>query len=197
MCAAGEISADLVTAMRTLLIALLCVLAACSPQVSAPSANPKLDKLFAQLAAAGNSADASVIEKKIWAIWGESGSPTVDILLERAQAAEAAGDLPRARSLLDKAADILPDYAEIYDRRAVLAVHAENSDSALADINETLKREPRHFAALAALGMIYENQGHKKAAIAAYEDALKIDPFLDEAKQGVGRLKPKVEGQGA
>jgi tetratricopeptide (TPR) repeat protein len=170
-------------------------IASCAPAAQGPARNPRLDTLFAELAVAPNAGDAAPIEQRIWAIWSESGSPTVDILLERAQAAEAGGDLPRAQRFLDSAADILPAYAEIYDRRAVVRLHANDPAGAIKDIEATLAREPRHFGALAALGMIYENMGQNRAALKAYEDALEIDPHLEDAAQGVKRLKQQVEGR--
>jgi tetratricopeptide (TPR) repeat protein len=183
--------------MRAALLAFAVLLAACGPHAKAPPANPRLDKLFDQLAQAPNAAEAAPVEAKIWAIWNQSGSPTVDILLERAQAAEAGGDLDRARQFLDQAAEILPAYAEIYDRRAVLAMNANDTASAIEDIERTLEREPRHFGALAALGMIYETMGQERAALEAYRDALAIDPTLEQAKQGVKRLEPHLDGREA
>lgn len=186
--------------MRALLLSLCLALslAACG-QLTAKKfkTDARLDPLFEQLKQAPDAQTAQQIEQRIWRIWGESGSATVDILLERAQAAEAAGDAQLARSFLDQAVQILPDYAETYNRRAVLAFDGSDSAAALADIEDALEREPRHFGALAGLGMIYESLGQKRAAYEAYKSALEIDPFLDQAKQGVARLKPEVDGREA
>jgi tetratricopeptide (TPR) repeat protein len=185
--------------MRALIASLSLALAicACGPVTKHYKTDPRLDPLFVQLKAAPDALDASVIEAKIWGIWSESGSATVDILLERATAAESAGDVTLARSFLDQAVQILPDYAEAYNRRAVLAFDADDRAAAIADIEDALKREPRHFGALAGLGMIYESMGQKRAAYEAYKAALAIDPFLDQAKQGVARLGPTFEGREA
>jgi Tfp pilus assembly protein PilF len=186
--------------MRSLILAVCLGLApaACGPMMGKTyKTDRRLDPLFTELKAAPDAVTAQQIEAKIWRIWSESGSATVDILLERAQAAEAAGDAQLARSFLDQAVQLMPDYAEAYNRRAVLAFDADDAASALADIEDTLKREPRHFGALAGLGMIYESLGHNRAAYEAYKAALAIDPFLEQAKQGVARLKPEIEGRDA
>jgi tetratricopeptide (TPR) repeat protein len=185
--------------MRGLLLTLSLALAltACGPQTRKYKTDPRLDPLFTELKAAPDAASSSVVEARIWRIWAESGSATVDILLERSQAAEAAGDIQLARSLLDQAVQILPDYAEAYNRRAVLAFSADDRAAAIADIEDALKREPRHFGALLGLGTIYESMNQPKAALEAYKMALEIAPFLEQAKQGVARLKPQVEGGGA
>ena len=77
----------------------------------------------------------------------------------------------------------------------MIAFAAEDYDSTLKFIHETLKREPRHFGALAGLGVLYEQMGQNRAALAAYQEALAIHPFMEAAKQGVARLSPKLDGQ--
>ena len=185
--------------MRSLVLA-LCVglaLGACGPQARKYKTDPRLDPLFSELKAAPDAQTSAAIEARIWRIWAESGSATVDILLERSQAAEASGDITLARSLLDQAVQILPDYAEVYNRRAVLAFNADDRAAAIADIEDALKREPRHFGALVGLATVYESMGQERAALEAYKMALEIAPFLEQAKQGVARLKPQVEGGAA
>ena len=133
----------------------------------------------------------------IWARWADSGSPTVNILLERATAAEAAGDRDLASAYLDQASDLAPDFAEPWNRRANLAYRAEDYPGAIAAIQETLRREPRHFAAYTALGLIYEELGQSRAALEAFRAALAIHPHYEAATQGVQRLEPRVDGREA
>jgi len=186
--------------MRLLLIAIISAvsLGACGVGERAPArANPELDGLFAQLEQAPDPATAAPIEQAIWQHWADSGSPTVNILLERAAAAENAGDPELADRFLDQASDLAPDYAEPWNRRANLAYAAEDYRGAIAAIQETLKREPRHFAAMAALGIIYEELGQQRAALEAYRAALAIHPNYEMALQGVQRLEPRVDGREA
>jgi tetratricopeptide (TPR) repeat protein len=173
-------------------------LAACGPPAAPETAaleDPALDALFSNLVASPTAAEAGVIEQEIWRTWGQSGSATVDILIERADAAEAAGDKPLALSFVNQATELSPSYAGGWYRRSILRYDADDRAGAIADIEETLKREPRHFGALAGLGLIYEDMGQDKAALEAYRRALEIHPWMDAAKQGVARLEPQVEGQ--
>jgi tetratricopeptide (TPR) repeat protein len=186
--------------MRRLLLALalgLASVSACTPDAPETQAvsDPALDALFAALLAAPTAAEAAAIEQQIWQTWGQSGSATVDILIERADAAEAAGDKPLALRFVNQATELAPSYAGAWYRRSILRYDADDRAGAIADIKETLKREPRHFGALAGLGLIYEDMGQERAALEAYRHALEIDPYLDAAKQGVSRLEPKIEGQ--
>jgi len=187
-------------AMRRFIIAVATALtlAACNAGSSAPTrADPELDALFAQLEQTEDAQQAAPIEQAIWARWADSGSPTVNILLERANAAESAGDAELAERFLDQASDLAPDYAETWNRRANLYYSTDDYPGAIAAIQETLKREPRHFGALAGLGLIYEELGQQRAALEAFRAALVIHPHYEVAIQGVRRLEPRVDGRDA
>ena len=53
-------------------------------------------------------------------------------------------------------------------------------EKSLADIVETLTREPRHFGALSGRALIYQAQGKRELALEAITEALDIHPFLAE-----------------
>lgn len=186
--------------MRAFLTAIAAafVLAACGVQSHAPTrSDPELDRLFVQLAAAPDDTAAAPIERSIWQHWADSGSPTVNVLLERATAAETAGDTDLALRFLDQASTLAPSYAEPWNRRANIAYRSEDYAGAISAIQETLKREPRHFAALTALGLIYEELNQPRAALEAFRAALAIHPHYEPARQGVRRLEPRVDGRDA
>lgn len=186
-------------AMRIFVALLLAfTLAACGlSETARVRADPELDTLFTQLAQAPDADAAAPVEQAIRARWLNSGSATVDILLERAAAAESEGDSELAIRFLDEATDLAPEYAETWNRRANLAYRTEDYSGAVAAIQETLKREPRHFAALAGLGLIYEELGQQRAALEAFRASLAVHPFYDVALQGVRRLEPRVDGRDA
>ena len=186
--------------MRQLVLALSFgfALAACGQSERARVAvDPELEALYVQLEQAPDAAAAGPVEQEIYARWADSGSPTVNILLERAAAADNAGDAELANRLLDQASDLAPNYAEPWNRRATMAYRAEDYAGAVSALQETLKREPRQFAALAVLGLIYEELGQQRAALEAFRAALVIHPNYDLAIQGVRRLEPRVDGRDA
>ena len=53
-------------------------------------------------------------------------------------------------------------------------------EKSLDAIAEVLKREPKHFGALAGKGIILLMRGRTAEGEAALKKALKIDPFLKE-----------------
>ena len=56
-------------------------------------------------------------------------------------------------------------------------------------------REPRHFGALAGLGMIMQELGDDKRALDAFRKALEINPHLEKLPDMVKTLTEKVEGR--
>src|SRR6516225_621717 len=90
---------------------------------------------------------------------------------------------------------IEPDYVEAWNRRATLYYLKHEYSRAIADIREVLAREPRHFGALAGLGLILQDIGDDKHALEAYQAALAIDPHLRDLTDTVKTLREKIEGR--
>src|SRR5215471_3431313 len=154
-----------------------------------------IDFLFDALKAAPDAEIAKQVENRIWAIWLASGSDTADLLMSRVKAAIEAKDTRLAIALLGSIIDIRPDYIEAWNRRATLFFALKDYGRAMADIQEVLNREPRHFGALAGLGMILEEVGEDKQALDAYRKALAVNPHMQKIPEQVKTLTEKVEGR--
>src|SRR5215472_6808951 len=154
-----------------------------------------IDFLFDALKAAPDAEIAKQVENRIWAIWLASGSDTADLLMSRVKAAIEAKDTRLAIALLGSIIDIRPDYIEAWNRRATLFFALKDYGRAMTDIQEVLNREPRHFGALAGLGMILEEVGEDKQALDAYRKALAVNPHMQKIPDHVKALTEKVEGR--
>lgn len=152
------------------------------------------DEMFDRLQAAPSDEEAEGVALDIWNAWLESGSPTVDILMERAVEAQTTGDPRRARILYDRIISLRPEYAEAWHRRATLFLAEERFDEALRDLNEALRHEPRHFGAWLGLAVMMEKLGSTDEALAAYREALAIYPRLIAARRAEARLRRRTEG---
>jgi tetratricopeptide (TPR) repeat protein len=154
-----------------------------------------IDFLFDALRAAPDADIAKQVENRIWAIWLASGSDTADLLMSRVKAAIEAKDTKLAIQLLGSIIDIRPDYIEAWNRRATLFFALKDYGRAMTDIQEVLNREPRHFGALAGLGMILEEVGEDKQALDAYRKALAVNPHMQKIPEHVKALTEKVDGR--
>ena len=65
----------------------------------------------------------------------------------------------------------------------------------MADIGQVMKLEPRHFGALAGMGIILQGAGLDKRALEIFNKALVIYPLEPDIQKLVEKLKLEVEGQ--
>jgi tetratricopeptide (TPR) repeat protein len=100
-----------------------------------------------------------------------------------------------ALKLLDAVIKLRPDYVEAWNRRATVYYLQNDYEHSLQDIEQVLVREPRHFGALAGLGMIMQDLGDDKRALDAFRQALAVNPYLDKVPELVKTLTEKVEGR--
>jgi tetratricopeptide (TPR) repeat protein len=154
-----------------------------------------LDFLFGALKAAPDEASAKHVEAEIWAHWLQTPSDTTALLMMRAKTAMDAHQFDVAQKLLDAVVKLRPDYVEGWNRRATLYYLRNDYMHSLEDIEQVLVREPRHFGALAGLGMIMQDLGDDKRALDAFRKALAINPHLDKVPELVKTLSEKVEGR--
>src|SRR5882757_2155069 len=154
-----------------------------------------LDFLFGALKAAPDEASAKHVEARIWALWTQTSSDTTTLLMLRAKAAMDAKQMDVALKLLDAVVKLKPDYVEGWNRRATLYYMQNDYTHSLEDIQQVLVREPRHFGALAGLGMIMQELGDEKRALDAFRKALAVNPHLEKVPEMVKSLTEKVEGR--
>jgi len=161
-----------------------------------PAGKPPLETLFGELGRADSPEDAKPIEDRIGSIFLQSGSPSVDLLMARFTAAQAARDSVTARKLIEAITDIAPDYAEGWHGRAALQRALGDDSGAIVSLEHVILLNPRHFVALYELGSLLEDYGNKSGALKLYRKALELDPQLEGARKHVDALTRDVEGQG-
>ncbi len=103
---------------------------------------------------------------------------------------------PLALDYLDRILTLKPDYVEGWNTRATVYYLREDYGRALADIEETLKLEPRHFGALTGLGTILREVGEDKRALEVYRKVIVLDPHLETVQKQIDELSGKgVDGR--
>jgi tetratricopeptide (TPR) repeat protein len=154
-----------------------------------------IEFLFGALKAAPDATSAKAIEDRIWAAWIVSPSDTANLLMTRVKTAIETKDLDLAVKLLDAIIAIKPDYVEAWNRRATIHYMRKEFERSLSDIRQILAREPRHFGALAGLGLIMQDLGDDKRALEIYRRALDVHPHLPRIPELIKTLTEKVEGR--
>ncbi len=178
----------------TLLLSFLAAFAA-ALFLSAPvlSASEPLDNLYAELANPDNQ-EWRRTQADILREWSKSGSPSMDLLLQRGRAAMEAGDLVAAIEHFTALTDHAPDFAEGWNARATAYFLAGRFGPSIADIRRTLALNDHHFGALSGLGQILEELGEDERAKEVYRASLAIHPHQDAIRQALERLEKETTG---
>ena len=183
--------------MRRVLAGMLLLAAFCGAQPvgAEPELPPaqRLDALFAELKTA-DAARVQEIEQDIAAIWNDAGSPSMNLLFQRAQEAMATGESVAAITHLNDLVRLAPDFAEGWNLRATVHYYTGAYRKSLADIRETLLREPRHYGALSGLGLVFLKMGDAKSALEAYRAALELHPHLEGPREMARELAERLDG---
>lgn len=158
---------------------------------AADQKDARLGPLFEQLQTASSLPEAQVIETQIWMIWMDAKDGPTDTLMQLGLGAMQSGNLAGALELFDAVTMQKPDFAEGWNKRATVLYMLGAYERSAQDVAKVLDLEPRHFGALAGLGMIDTELDKPDAAIDAFERALKLHPQSPGVKQRLEILKKK------
>lgn len=178
--------------LNRIVAAILPLLLTCAVAMAEDTA--KLDDLFARLKTAGAD-ESERIETEIWIEWSRSGSPAMDLLLQRGRDAMSLGDNQTAINHFTAIIDHSPEFAEAWNARATAYYNAGDFGPSVADIAHVLTLNPRHFGALSGLGLILEETGKPERALGVYKAALALHPNLEGVAAAVKRLETQADGQ--
>ena len=178
--------------MRRLRPLLLVATLACSATLFADQKNEELPDLFGKLKLANSPQQAVMIEAEIWKKWYERDSTGGGDSMTEVVDAMSAGRYTIALNLLNNLVSDQPDYAEAWNRRATIHYLLGNYEASLADIEQTLILEPRHFGALSGIGLIMQQLGENEKALHAFEQVLEISPQNIGATKSVKDLETRL-----
>ena len=190
------------SAMRRILLPLLlllCALPAFAQNTGGPAAEKRaaLDRMLGTLKSAPSEAIASPLEQQIRQLWLNSGTPAVTLLMSRGLREMKADTSQDAIDDFTAAITLDPNLAEAYHQRAIARFAAGDTPGAIADIQATLQREPRSFAALETLSAIAESRKDWKGAYDAWQKVLEVDPKTPGGEERLKDLRRHALGEEA
>ena len=135
------------------------------------------------------------IEESLRIEWSKSGSPAMDLLLQRGREALENEDYDAAIEHLTALTDHAPDFAEAWNLRATAFFRSDRLGLALDDIRRTLELNPHHFAAMTGLGIILEQLGMEAEALEVLRMVVRINPHREDIRDTLERLDQSVAGK--
>jgi tetratricopeptide (TPR) repeat protein len=124
-----------------------------------------------------------------WQIWSRSGDPAIDKLFARGLEQMEALALTDALATFSDIVRLKPAFAEGWNKRATIYFLLGRNEESLKDCGEVLKRNPKHFGALAGAGQIHLRLGNAERALEFFRRAVDVNPNLE----GVAEVIPMLE----
>jgi tetratricopeptide (TPR) repeat protein len=128
-------------------------------------------------------------ENAIWRIWMRSGDDGVDHRLRIGSEYLNEHRFQEALEVFDEVVRMAPEFAEGYNKRATALYYLGEYERSMADIRETLGRNPFHFGALSGAGLCMMALREPALALHYFERALAINPNLANVKEVVEKLR--------
>jgi tetratricopeptide (TPR) repeat protein len=164
-----------------------------APPVRADQNAPELEQLFQQLHDAPNPKAARPIEQRIWHFWMSHEDNAVNVLMGTGIEQMAQRDYDAALATFKEMADIAPEFAEAWNKRATVEWLLGDYQDSLSDIDKTLALEPRHFGALSGRGLVYTSLEEWDRALEAFENALQVYPQMIGPRVNAEAIRQMLE----
>ena len=134
----------------------------------------------------------------MWSIWFRAGTPEQNEELQRlvglAAGDESAPDviLSGFESLIKEA----PEFAEVYNQRAIFYFRLGDLVKSIKDCERTLKLNPHHFGAANGMAQCYLKQRKLRASLRAFRRSFRINPNLEDVQQAIMSLEKTLGEEG-
>lgn len=152
------------------------------------------------LAHAEEAPVAHMAEAALREVWNRSGDDDADAAMKRAAKAMQDGDMLDAAAFVTTAVELVPGYAEGFNKRGASYLMAERHDDAIADFRRAIELQPSHYNAMSGLGLSLLRQGNGEGAH-WLRASLEVHPRNDnmrqlldnlEARSSMAMLQPRV-----
>jgi tetratricopeptide (TPR) repeat protein len=101
----------------------------------------------------------------------------------------------KAQAILDALVGLKPDWAEVYYKQAIVALMTSRPKDAIDYLGETLRLEPRHFAAISLFGQICLDLDRWHEARFAFQRALYQNPHLKGLKEAISSISQRLDSR--
>jgi tetratricopeptide (TPR) repeat protein len=135
----------------------------------------------------------SYAEQALWLLWSRSGDSDIDRVMAQGVEQMQAGRHADAIVTFSRIIDQKPAFAEAWNKRATVYYLVGQYRKSLADCDEVLKRNPRHFGALSGRGMVHLALEELDEAQRWFQRALEVNPNMVGVELELLRLEERLK----
>ena len=144
--------------------------------------------------------------RQIWQIWNTPSDESLAELMREGSLELERGNWERSIEIFSAIIERDPEFAEGWNKRATAYYQRARDanpqttefakrrdfDASIRDVVRVLRLEPRHFAALSGMGLIYSELGADAPALRWFERALEVNPFLANVPKQIQTLRQRI-----
>ncbi|MBM4296607.1 MAG: hypothetical protein FJ143_02590 [Deltaproteobacteria bacterium] len=139
---------------------------------------------------------AATAEAMLWGMWCRSGNAEADRLFRAGVDAIQSRKLAEAEELFGRVIELLPAFAEGWNKRATVRYMRGDFRGSIADCQETLARNGHHFGAASGQGLCHMSVDEFREAAICFRRALEIHPHLDAVRHNLALAEAEGGGSG-
>ena len=139
---------------------------------------------------------AATAEALLWRTWCRSGNGEADRIFRAGVDAMQKGKLEDAEHQFSRVIELMPGFAEGWNKRATVRFMRRNFAGSIADCQETLARNPNHFGAASGQGLCHLSRGEFREAAVCFRRALEIHPHLNAVRHNLALAEAEGGGSG-
>ncbi len=186
--------------MRVALVLLVALVAGSAAGAAVAQTEPvrrTTESLLNALKVAPSEEVAAAIEGQLRGAWMGAASPAVKLLLSRGQRELSEGSATEGFDSYAAALDLEPELLEAWRGRAAARSRMGDTQGAVRDLQEIIRREPRNFMAWQDLSRVAEARGDWRGAFAAWQKLLEVDPHTPGGQARLRDLRRRALGEDA
>jgi tetratricopeptide (TPR) repeat protein len=135
---------------------------------------------------------AANAEAFLWRNWCQSDHAEADRVFRAGVDAMQKAELELAESLFGKVIEMMPQFAEGWNKRATVRYMRKNFTGSIGDCQETLTRNANHFGASSGQGLCHMSLGEYREAAICFRRALEIHPHLSAVQQNLALAQSQI-----
>jgi tetratricopeptide (TPR) repeat protein len=133
-----------------------------------------------------DSTAARMAADALWQVWFRGGTEEQNGELQRVLHLP---DFLQILAGLDDLTREAPEFAEVYNQRAILFFRRGEFPRSVADCERALELNPFHFGAQAGMGQCFLKMRKPRAAIRAFRQALQTNPTMTHLTETIATLE--------
>ncbi|MSR31824.1 MAG: tetratricopeptide repeat protein [Gemmataceae bacterium] len=129
----------------------------------------------------------------MWNLWFRASIETNNKELQRLLRLR---DREKALAGLMKLAELAPDFAEVYNQRAIVYFRLKQYEDSITDCQKALEINPWHFGAQVGMAQCFMKLRKHRSALKAFRATLKIHPRMEGVRDAIRTLERVLGEEG-